>query len=142
MPEMKKAAIEPIRFAFRSKSAQTSCGNSRTNTRSLVKNHSACTLCTFSAMSRAPAPRNAMETRTSVFMAPVDRSGHRRRLQQFQLNMEAAERMEELKLEVTAPTIASSPSSATQAGAACFRNSGNVSEGYAANLAATAGGQG
>ena len=41
--------MDPVRLAFGSNSAKISCGNSSTNTRSLVKNHSACTLCTFSA---------------------------------------------------------------------------------------------
>src|SRR5580704_9755953 len=117
-----------------------SCGSSRTYTRSLVKNHSACTLCTFNAISSAPPPRTATETRISRFMARADRSGHKSRLQQFQLNMDAAERTEELKLEVTAPTMASNPSSATQAGATCLSIIGRTSEGFAESLASRSAG--
>ena len=61
-------------------------------------------------------------------MRAGERLGHRRRLQQFQLNIEAAERTEALKLEVTAPTIASRPRIATQAGATCLNIRGRTSE--------------
>jgi hypothetical protein len=58
-----------------------------------------------------------------------DRLGRSSRLQQFQLNIDAADRIEELKLEVTAPTIPANPSIATQGGVACFKKSGKVSDG-------------
>src|SRR4051812_24969907 len=115
--ETLNATMEPMRLARRSNSALTSCGKSSTKTRSLVKNHSACTLCTFNAIHNAPPPRIATDTRSRAVMRAPERPGHSSRLQQFQLNIDAAESTEELKLDVTAPTIASNPSIATQPGA-------------------------
>ena len=75
-----------------SNSAKISCGNSSTNTRSLVKNQSACTLCTFRATPAATAPKNRMDDRIPRFIWWAETSGHTRRLMQFQLNIEPAER--------------------------------------------------
>src|SRR2546427_8930487 len=107
--ETAKAAIDPVRLAFVSKSANSSCGNSSTNTRSLVKNHSACTLWTFSASTVATAPNSRIDDRITRFICIVDSDGHTRRLRQFQLSMDPADRIDELKLEVTAPMIAARP---------------------------------
>src|SRR5882672_920735 len=105
-----KAAIDPVRLTFVSKSANRSCGNSRTKTRSLVKNHSACTLWTFSARAVATAPNNRIDERITRFICRADTDGHTRRFTQFQLNIDPADRIDELKLELTAPTIAARPS--------------------------------
>src|SRR5256885_10790988 len=116
--ETAKAAIDPVRLAFVSKSANRSCGNSRTNTRSLVKNHSACTLCTFSASTVASAPNSRIDERITRFMSLTEIDGHTSRLKQFQLSIEPADRIDELKLDVTAPMIAARPSSAITGGTA------------------------
>src|SRR5206468_8226881 len=104
--ETANAAIDPARLAFESKSANSSCGNSRTNTRSLVKNHSACTLCTLSASTVAIAPNSRMDERITRFIWTTDSDGQTSRFRQFQLNIDPADRIEELKLDVTAPIIA------------------------------------
>ncbi|HEY3130992.1 MAG TPA: hypothetical protein VGL91_16175 [Acidobacteriota bacterium] len=66
-----------------------------------------------------------------AFIFPTDSSGQTRRLQQFQLNIEPAERIEELKLEVTAPMIAPKPNILTSSGVACRSSKGSVSAGLA-----------
>jgi hypothetical protein len=48
---------------------------------------------------------------------------------QFHENIDPAERMDELKLEVTAPTIAANPKSATQRGTKFSNNKGTESAG-------------
>src|SRR5882762_7838794 len=104
--ETAKAAIDPVRLAFVSKSANRSCGNSSTKTRSLVKNHSACTLWTFSASTVAIAPNRNIDDRMTRFIWTTDSDGQTRRFRQFQLSIEPADRIDELKLEVTAPMMA------------------------------------
>src|SRR5437899_7613503 len=108
--ETANAAIDPVRLAFESKSANSSCGNSSTNTRSLVKNHSACTLWTFSASTVAMAPNRRIDERITRDICAAVSDGHTSRFRQFQLNIDPAERIDELKLDVTAPTIAARPS--------------------------------
>src|SRR3954447_3760244 len=125
------ATIEPVRFAFVSKSAAISCGKSSTNTRSLVKNHSACTLCTLSARIVAIAPTSRIDDRMTRFICGTDNDGHTRRLTQFQLNIDPADRQEELKLDVTAPTMAARPSQPITGGTACANSSGIASAGVA-----------
>jgi len=83
-------------LARRSNSAQSSCGKSSTNTKSLVKNHNACTLCTLIAITTAAALRAASEPRMSPLVCSTDRVGHTRRLQQFHVNMALADRIEAL----------------------------------------------
>src|SRR5271170_6652750 len=139
--EMKNAAIEPMRFDLESKIAYTSCGNSSTNTRSLVKNHKACTLCTRNAINSAPDANNTTDHRITTFICRIDKSGNHSRLQQFQLNIDAADKIDALKLDVTAPTMDPNPSSATQAGVASLSIRGSVSEGCSRSLAANSGGQ-
>jgi hypothetical protein len=75
-------------------------------------------------------------------LLPPSDGGHSSRWQQFQLNMDAADSTEELKLDVTAPTIASNPSNATQVGATRLSMSGNTSEGFAETLARRSAGHG
>ena len=48
----------------------------------------------------------------------TDSDGHSSRFSQFQLNIDPADRIEELKLDVTAPMIAASPSRPTSGGTA------------------------
>src|SRR5260221_4349850 len=103
------AAIDPVRLTLGSKSANRSCGNSSTNTRSLVKNHRAWTLWTFSASTVAIAPNNRIDERIARFICTVVSDGQTRRFRQFQLSIDPAHRIEELKLEGTAPTIAARP---------------------------------
>jgi len=81
-----------------------------------VKNHSAWTLWTSSARTAAPAPSSSTATRTSRRMPAADGAGRRNREQQFHANIDPADRMEALKLEVTAPMIAPRPSTAIHAG--------------------------
>src|SRR6185369_9980976 len=112
-----------VRLALASKSANSSCGNSSTNTRSLVKNHSACTLWTFSARTVAIAPNNRIDDRITRFIWTVDSDGHTRRFRQFQLSIEPADRIDELKLEVTAPMIAARPRRPIAGGTAFAKSS-------------------
>src|SRR5580700_2430755 len=140
--ERKNATIDPMRFDFESKIAYTSCGNSSTKTRSLVKNHNACTLCTRNAINSAPPANNTTDHRITTFICRIDKSGSSSRLQPFQLNIDAADKMDALKLEVTAPTMDPRPSSATHTGVASLNISGSVSEGCSLSRAANSGGQG
>src|ERR1051326_8669727 len=133
--ETTKAAIEPARFALGSKSAYSSCGKSRTKTRSLVKNQSACTLCTFSARTVATAPKSRIDARMTRAIRGTVSDGHTSRFRQFQLSIEPADRIEELKLDVTAPMIAASPSSPTTGGTAIAKSSGIASAGVARSRA-------
>src|SRR5262245_329233 len=128
--ETTNAAIDPERFALGSKSADNSWGNRRTNTRSLVKNQSACTLCTFSASTVATAPKKKIEDLITRFICSTDSDGHTRRFRQFQLNMDPAERIDELKLDVTAPMMAARPSSPTARGTARENSSGMASAAF------------
>src|SRR4249919_1362782 len=77
------------------------------------------------------APNKTMESRISRFSCRIERSGHNNRLNPFQLNIEATDRIEELKLEVTAPTIAPNPRRATTGGVTYSKSIGNVCEGCA-----------
>src|SRR5213593_3942970 len=104
--ETANAAIEPVRLTFGSNNANSSCENKRTNTRSLVKNHSACTLWTFNASTVATAPNRKIDDRMTRFIWTTDREGQTRRFRQFQLSIDPAERIDELKLDVTAPMMA------------------------------------
>src|SRR6185436_5687218 len=113
-----------------------------TNTRSLVKNHSACTLCTFNASTVATAPNSRMDDRITCVIWTTVSDGHTSRFRQFQLNIEPADRIDELKLEVTAPMMAASPSTPTAGGTARAKSSGIVSAGVARRLARTSGGHG
>ena len=61
---------------------------------------------------------------------------------QFQLNIDPADRIEELKLELTAPTIAARPSRPTTRGTACRNNSGIVSAGVVCSRATLSAGHG
>src|SRR5436190_20205927 len=131
-----------MRFAFGSKSAHSSCGNNSTNTRSLVKNHSACTLCTFSASTVAIAPNSRIDERITRRIWMTDNDGQTRRFRQFQLSIEPADRIDELKLEVTAPMMAARPRSPIAGGTALAKSSGMVSAGVACSRETMAGGQG
>src|SRR5579871_6099473 len=139
--ERKKAVMEPIRLDFESKIAYTSCGKSRTNTKSLVKNHKAWTLCTCSAIRSAPEANNTTDQRIRTFICSMDNFGARRRLQQFQLNIDAADKIDALKLDVTAPTIDPNPSSATQTGVALRSIRGSACDGCSWTRAASSGGK-
>src|SRR6266852_4237646 len=92
------ATIDPVRLARGSKSANSSCGNNSTNTRSLVKNHKAWTLWTFSASTVAIAPNRNIDDRITRFICTVVSEGQTRRFRQFQLSIDPAERIDELKL--------------------------------------------
>ncbi len=74
------------------------------------------------------------------FIPVTDMEGHSRRLQVFQLNIEPADRIDELKLDVTAPMMAPMPSSAASGGVTCFSRSGSVSAGWRCSCAARSGG--
>src|SRR5262245_58309583 len=93
--DTKNATIDPTRFAFGSNNAQVNCGTSRTNTRSLVKNHSACTLCTRSAIATDAMPRATMVTRTTSRSVVEGRSGRSHLVHAFQLNIALADRMDD-----------------------------------------------
>src|SRR5450755_97864 len=69
-------------------------------------------------------------------------SGQISRLMQFQLSIDPAERIDELKLELTAPTIAARPSRPMTRGTACRNSSGIVSAGVAARRATISADQG
>ena len=75
--------------------------------------------------------------RITRFIRAADSDRPDRRLQQFQLNIEPAERIDELKLEVTAPTMAEQAEQArpTPAGPLCASISGIASDGVAASRA-------
>src|SRR5205809_7752043 len=129
--ETANAAIDPARLAFESKSANSSCGNSSTNTRSLVKNQCACTLWTLSASTVATEPSSRIDERITRFICTIDSDGHTRRLRQFQLSMDPADKIDELKLDVTAPTIAARPRRPIAGGTAFAKSSGIASAGVA-----------
>src|SRR6185436_19801803 len=133
------AAIDPVRLAFGSKSANSSCGNNRTKTRSLVKNHSAWTLWTLSARTVASAPNRKIDDRMTRFIWTTDREGQTRRFRQFQLSIDPAERIDELKLDVTAPVMAARPSMPATGGTACAKSNGIASAGCACSRASVAG---
>jgi len=61
---------------------------------------------------------------------------------QFQLNIEPADRIEELKLELTAPTIAARPRRPMTRGTARRNSSGIVSAGVACSRATMSAGHG
>jgi len=69
--------------------------------RSLVKNQSACTLCTFKARTVAAAPNKRIDERITRFICLTDSDGHTRRLRPFQLNIDPAERIDELRCAYT-----------------------------------------
>src|SRR5437899_5402437 len=125
------AAIDPVRLTFGSKSANSSCGNSSTKTRSLVKNHRAWTLWTFRARTVASAPNRKIDDRMTRFIWTTDSDGQTRRFRQFQLSIEPADRIDELKLDVTAPMIAASPRRPMARGTARANSSGIASAGVA-----------
>ena len=64
------------------------------------------------------------------FAAPTisltDSDGHTSRFRQFQLNIDPADRMDELKLDVTAPMMAARPSRPTERGTACGSRRGMI----------------
>src|SRR5213596_1255 len=120
--ETANAAIDPARLAFESKS---------TNSRSLVKNHSACTLWTLSASTVATEPSSRIDERITRFICTIDSDGHTRRLRQFQLSMDPADKIDELKLDVTAPIIAARPRRPIAGGTAFAKSSGIASAGVA-----------
>ena len=95
-----------------------------------MKNQSACTLCTFSASTVATAPKKKIDERITRFIWSTDSDGHTSRFRQFQLNIDPADRMEELKLDVTAPTIAARPSRPTTRGTARENSSGIASAAF------------
>src|SRR6476660_5351080 len=136
------AAIDPVRLAFGSNSANSSCGNNRTKTRSLVKNHSAWTLWTFSARTVASAPNRKIDDRMTRFIWTTDREGQTRRFRQFQLSIDPAERIDELKLDVTAPMIAARPRRPITGGTARANSSGIASAGVAWRRDTISAGQG
>src|SRR5450432_937646 len=142
MSDTANATIDPIRLAFLSKSADSNCGNSSTNTRSLVKNQSACTLWTFSARTVAIAPNRRIDERITRFICTTDSDGHTSRLRQFQLNIEPADRIDELKLDVTAPMIAARPSRPMTGGTALAKSIGIASAGVLCSRATMSVGQG
>ena len=83
-----------------------------------MKNQSACTLCTSSAITAAAAPSaddGDADQRASAGAGRQVRP-HRAGSTPFHANIEPADRIDALKLEVTAPMIAPRPSSATQRG--------------------------
>src|SRR5687768_8305253 len=133
--ETANATIDPVRLAFGSKIAHSNCGNRRTNTRSLVKNHSACTLWTFSASTVAMAPNSRIEDRITRDIRSTDNDGHSRRLKQFQLSMEPADRIDELKLDVTGPMSAARPRRPIAGGTAVANSNGIASTGAALSRA-------
>ena len=94
-----------------------------------MKNHSACTLCTFSARTVAIAPNSRIDDRMTRFICSTESDGQSSRLQQFQLSIDPAERIDELKLEVTAPMIAARPSRPIDGGTALANSSGIASAG-------------
>ena len=80
-----------------------------------MKNQSACTLCTSSARTAAATPSAAIVSADHALQVPTEA-----RLQQpralFQLNIEPADRIDDEKLDVTAPTMAARPSMPTSGG--------------------------
>src|SRR5262245_26084467 len=87
------------------------------------------------------APSRTIENRISRFICRVERSGRSNRRQRFQLTIEAAERIDELKLEVTAPMIAPNPRSATRGGVAYSSSMGNVWAGWDCRRSSRSAGQ-
>ena len=96
-----------------------------------MKNHSACTLWTFRASTVASAPNSRIDERITRFICSIDSDGHSRRLRQFQLSIDPADRIDELKLDVTAPMIAARPSRPMAGGTAFAKSSGIASAGVA-----------
>src|SRR5262247_1759457 len=68
--------------------------------------------------------------------------GHTSRLRPFQLNIEPAERIDELKLDVTAPMIAARPRIPMTGGTACANSTGITSAGFCSRRAIVAAGHG
>ena len=77
--ETTNATTEPVRLALLSNRAITSCGNSSTNTRSLVKNHRSFTFWPSRARTTAPMPSSTMHARSTNFIRPTEVSGASRR---------------------------------------------------------------
>src|SRR5262245_24839092 len=78
-----------------------------------------------------------MDARITPVIWTTVRDGQRSRLRQFQLNIEPADRIDELKLDVTAPMIAARPSNLTTGGTARAKSRGMVSAGVALRRART-----
>src|SRR5262245_35657593 len=76
------------------------------------------------------------------FICLTSSDGHTRRLRPFQLSMDPAERMDELKLDVTAPMIAARPRIPMTGGTACANNTGITSAGFCSRRLTVAGGHG
>src|SRR4029078_5556575 len=79
------AAIDPVRLTFGSKRANSSCGDNRTKTKALGKNHSVWTLCTFRASTVASAPNSKIDDRMTRVIWTTESDGQTRRLKQLQL---------------------------------------------------------
>ena len=94
-----------------------------------MKNHNACTLWTFSASTVALAPNNRIDDRITCRIRTSESDGHASRFRPFQLNIDPADRIDELKLDVTAPTIAASPRMPMTGGTASAKSIGSVSDG-------------
>ena len=81
-----------------------------------------------------------MVSRITRRMVPAVICGHTSRRQVFQLNIDPADRIDELKLDVTAPMMAPMPSRATSGGAVWVSSSGSASAGCADSRACSAAG--
>src|SRR5262249_56108785 len=117
-------------------------GKRSRNGRGVGKNQRAGRLCTLSARIVATAPNSRIDDRITRFICTTDSDGQSRRLRQFQLSIDPAERIDELKLDVTAPTIAARPSSPMAGGTARASSSGIASAGVARSPAAASAGPG
>src|SRR5262245_10944752 len=87
-------------------------------------------------------PNNRTDPRMTPFICVTVSDGTSRRFNPFQPSIDPADRIDELKLDVTAPTIAASPSTPIDAGTARANNSGIVSAGLTRSLPATSAGHG
>src|SRR5262245_14802364 len=70
-----------------------------------------------------------MAIRMRRFIVAGDKSGRSNRRTPFQVTIEAAERIDALKLDVTAERMATRPNNATQRGVAESSSKGSVAEG-------------
>src|SRR5437763_13550315 len=87
-------------------------------------------------------PKSRIDDRITRFIWIVESDGQTRRFKQFQLSIDPADRIDELKLEVTAPMIAASPSRPMSGGTAFAKSSGIASAGLACRRDTSAGDHG
>src|SRR4029450_7073854 len=87
-------------------------------------------------------PRTPMLTRITRCSVAAGRSGRSSREHAFQLNIELADKMDEEKLDVTAPTIAANPINPMTGGVTYLTTIGSASAGCCDSGAANSGDHG